>query len=244
LNAWQSYLRKRKVCNLIMPTLDHFFIFTKPNAPTILPTLEQCGFTANFSRIHKGQGTANRIIYFNNAYFETIWTRDEQEYSNPETLKVKMGERAHWKESGRSPFGICLRLDKDEKIPFETFDYKPEFLPKNITMQVAHNIDYLHEPMIFIIPSTIRPDQRPKDSVVVKDQLFKHKIGQVEVNKLTLTLPATNNLSETMLALNKMDFIQVKQGNHHHLTADLVGSNRECDITFDTNQNIDFRLRK
>jgi hypothetical protein len=70
---------------------------------------------------------------------------------NPLGLK----ERIDWERSGACPFGICFRtLDEtpaDAVLPFETWPYRPEYLPAGSSIPMVSPPRSLLEPLVFLM---------------------------------------------------------------------------------------------
>ena len=93
--------------------------------------LEDSGFAEGSRNHHPGQGTANRRFFFDNAFIEFIWVEDEDEIRSDLVAPTRLWERMNWRESGASPFEICIRPSGpgQVEIPFSTFAYAPDYLP-------------------------------------------------------------------------------------------------------------------
>ncbi|MBF0335866.1 MAG: hypothetical protein HQL40_19860 [Alphaproteobacteria bacterium] len=82
---------------------------------------------------------------------------DAAEVGGPAIARTRLAERARWRETGASPFGIALR--GDQPAPFATWDYAPPYLPAGMTIPVALASDDPRHPFVFVSPGTSRPDQ-------------------------------------------------------------------------------------
>ena len=106
--------------------LDHIFILTDINAEIADPTppnpplarggkggsaqrLSSFGLSEGSSRIHSGQGTANRRFFFHNAYLELLWVNNPEEAKSEEIYRTRLWERWRDRHNGACPFGFCLR---------------------------------------------------------------------------------------------------------------------------------------
>jgi hypothetical protein len=129
--------------------LDHLFLFCAAGAPE-LAALTQIGLTADLRRRHQGQGTANVCIGFADGYLELLWLADDQEARLPLVKPLGLHERSRWRETGASPFGLCVRPDAPgTPPPFPTWDYAPAYLPGGLTIAMACNSGVLGEPLLF-----------------------------------------------------------------------------------------------
>ncbi|MBK8452726.1 MAG: VOC family protein [Thiofilum sp.] len=163
---------------------DHIFIVCQQHAPEVDPLLA-LGLTEGTPNRHLGQGTANRRIFFHNAFLEFLYLVDELEAQDPMTQPTQLYERLT-ASSDFSPFGICFRPQSpDEKQPsFNYFDYKPTYLPTNLSIQMVEPIK-LTEPLWFFISFATRPDQVAEN----KKQPLNHALGLKEITQIDLYAP-------------------------------------------------------
>ena len=124
--------------------IDHILIFTQYGAPEA-EVLKNFGFIEGKGNTHIGQGTKNRRFFFGNMFLELIWLENEKEAQSPVTQPTLLYERFTQKSC---PFGICFRPSNTHTLNFETWDYKPAYLPEHLTLQLAKN-NSLQEPMWF-----------------------------------------------------------------------------------------------
>jgi hypothetical protein len=131
--------------------LDHLFVFCRDGAPE-LSALQAHGLAADLRRDHQGQGTQNACLGFRNGYLELLWLHDEQAARDPHVKPLGLHERARWRDTAASPFGICVRPDTNGlPPPFPTWDYRPRYLPAGMTIDMACNSGVLGEPLLFRI---------------------------------------------------------------------------------------------
>lgn len=140
-----------------MHAIDHVFVFCDRQAP------EQSLFTAKGLQIgvrreHPGQGTANVCFGFANAYLELLWLHDEAGARHPMVKPLGLQERARWRETNASPFGICVRPETTgEAPPFVSWDYRPAYLPPDLAIHMACNSGVVGEPLLFAIDRPFQP---------------------------------------------------------------------------------------
>lgn len=139
-------------------SLDHLFVLVEPGAPERV-ALEREGLREGFRRRHPGQGTANVCFCFDNAYLELLWEEDREEIASPVVARTRLAERAAWRRTGASPFGVAVRADPPgAPLPFATWDYRPPYLPEGAVIDVALASDDPRLPLIFRSPGASRPD--------------------------------------------------------------------------------------
>jgi len=132
--------------------LDHVFVAVSAGGPEI-QLLKDAGFLEGPAHDHSGQGTASRGIFFENAYLELIWLTDPKAAAVPPVLRTGLAKRADPQQPA-SPFGFGLRspMKHVPKPPFETWDYRPAYLPEGVALAIAANSEELQEPLIFVLP--------------------------------------------------------------------------------------------
>ncbi len=139
--------------------LDHVLICA-PVGAIAADRLVAAGFVEGAPNRHPGQGTANRRFFFDNAFLEFIWVEDERETQSDLVAPTRLWQRWNWRETGVSPFGICLRLDDGESVPFDTFDYSPPYVPEGASIPIAAETTDA-EPMVFVNQLSVRPAELP-----------------------------------------------------------------------------------
>lgn len=139
-------------------TLDHLFCFCDPQLSRETESAIKAGLTLNSGNRHPGQGTANRSIVFEENYLELIFMNlliDAQK--NP----LRLDKRADWRQTGASPFGICLRGEISESESTQFWVYRPPYRPEGEIFIHKSNENTPEQPLIFVVPSSTRPISRP-----------------------------------------------------------------------------------
>ena len=100
--------------------LDHVLVWVDRGAPEAERLLD-FGLTEGAPNVHRGQGTANRRFFFCNAMLELIWVDDETEARREPASRLRIWERWRYRETGASPFGLCVRRPPEATgpLPFE-----------------------------------------------------------------------------------------------------------------------------
>lgn len=147
--------------------LDHIFLFPSTGREAE-ERLTDFGISIGERGIHKGQGTANSVAFFDNAYLELLWKHDEGELRSDPVRPLCLWERASWHETGASPFGVAVRLTKlgSKELPIGTWPYEAPFLPEGATIPIVTPQYSAREPMVFLslvsqAPATWLPNRRP-----------------------------------------------------------------------------------
>jgi len=166
--------------------LDHVLVFVPPDgaAPRALADL---GLIESFRRRHAGQGTSNACFCFDNAFLELIWQVDRGEITAPAVARTRLAERADWRRTGASPFGIALRArDATADLPFPTWTYAAPFLPPGLTIPMATACDDPRQPLLFRSPGS-EPPRRWTDGRAGR---LQHPAGLAAIAGVHLALPA------------------------------------------------------
>ncbi|MFW5332418.1 VOC family protein [Hydrogenophaga sp. ZJX-1] len=135
--------------------IDHLFMFIEPGGPEI-DALLRLGLTETYRRAHPGQGTANVCFAFDNLYLELLWLTSEAEARSPAIARTRLWERSQWRTLGTCPLGIAVRGDlASAGVP--TWDYRPPYLPLDMSIPVATDSDDPMQPMLFVSPGREAP---------------------------------------------------------------------------------------
>jgi hypothetical protein len=139
-------------------SIDHVFLATAaPDAAE--RELAAFGFVFSDRRVHRGQGTANAVARFENAYFELLHAIELAELRSPLVAPLSLDERIRWRETGACPFGVCLRRESDasaEASPLSTWDYVPSYRDATRPIRIVTPRAHAWEPLLFV-------DVRPRD---------------------------------------------------------------------------------
>lgn len=185
--------------------LCHVFMFVAPGAPEA-ERLAAVGLHESFRREHPGQGTANLCYCFDNAYLELLWVADASALAAPAVARTGLAERAAWRLGDASPFGIAVRTEgPDEPLPFDTWHYRPPYLPAGVSVSVAVDSADPLQPMVFRSPGGVRPD-RWKDGRAGRRQ---RSAGLAEVTMVEVALGAQAKPSRALAALAAAGIVEI-----------------------------------
>src|SRR5690606_8691697 len=106
--------------------LDHVFVCVDPALAE--RALSDVGIQFGLRRVHQGLGTANACAFFDNAYLELLFRRDDEELRSGAVRPVGLWGRFRGRETGACPFGVAFRPGNDP-LPVETWPYPAPFLP-------------------------------------------------------------------------------------------------------------------
>lgn len=165
--------------------LDHIFCFCEPTLADEIINTDRAGFTLNSERRHPGQGTANRSIIFEENYLEFIFLESLHDASkNP----LKLAQRANWHKTGASPFGVCLRGAISQNDINQFWEYRPPYWPDGVIFIHKSNEESPDQPFIFVIPSSLRPIDRPN----INPSQLSHKTNSTAILKVEIVGPNYN----------------------------------------------------
>jgi hypothetical protein len=200
--------------------LDHFFICTAIGAPEA-EDLVRFGLTEGTPNRHPGQGTANRRFFFANAFLELVWVHDPAEAQSAPVRRTGLWERWLKRAQDASPFGLGFRpAGKGPfQLPFETWDYRPAYLPENLAIQMATNSDEARLPLVFFIAFGRRADQAEPSC----RQPFEHPCGLRVVTRLVVAGP---HLDEVPAAQQSSSPVHFRPASEHLLEVGFDGETR------------------
>lgn len=188
--------------------IDHLFVCAAPGAPEVERVLA-LGMAEGSANVHAGQGTANRRIFFANAFLEFLWVHDEAQARGPQAAPMGLWERWARRASGACPFGVCLRGSEAGAVaPFPAWQARPPYLPPGRAIQVAESAGLLHEPMLFCLPWAVRPDRYPPEH----GQPLEHFAGMGEITGVRITIPPGGSPSASLRAAERTGLIQLGHG--------------------------------
>jgi hypothetical protein len=147
--------------------LDHVFVATSD--PRCEAVASAFGMTFTERRAHRGQGTTNVCALFENAFFELLFASKSDELESDVVRPLGLNERIHWQQTGACPFGICFRptapLLDGVKLPFETWSYRPAYVPAGSSIPIVTPRGNLFEPLVFLM-NRPRPPSMALDGVL------------------------------------------------------------------------------
>lgn len=179
--------------------LDHLFVCSAVRAPEA-ELLIDAGLAEGTGNVHPGQGTANRRFFFANAMLELIWVDDPAETRSDAVARTGLWQRWSGRNQGACPFGVCFRPVQGSagRPPFDTWQYRPPYLPPQLAIDVATSSRVSNEPFLFHVAFGMRPDQAPLE----RRQPIEHAAGVRELTRLHLAGPfATKRSPELEAAL-------------------------------------------
>lgn len=206
--------------------LDHVFVFARPGGPEA-SKLAALGFTEGGGKAHAGQGTANRCFFFENAMLELIWVHDEQEARSEAIARTGLWERSQYRQTGASPFGICLETTEPERLAesFETWGYRPPYVPAGSEIPVAVAASFA-EPLLFF------PRSRKSEGAPPKRDVGIHANGARTMGKMHVTLTDRAALTPSVREVERLGIATFAYGPEPlmELVLDEAARGRSADL--------------
>jgi len=206
----------------------HFFVFTGINAPAV-DHLLTLGFCEGSRNIHKGQGTANRRLFFSNGMIEFLWVADEKEIRSAPASQTLLFARHYSKETGFAPFGVGLcTADKLVVSPFESRPYRPKYFPKGVVFWNAANEKFPWEPMIFYLEGAHPPGTKESSEPI------NHGNGAAEIELISLRLARKEKReSDALKAIKENKILRFVDGApaHAHIQIKTSGRKQAIDLS-------------
>lgn len=194
--------------------LDHIFVCVSAGGGPEAKRLVDAGFREGAPNVHPGQGSACRRFFFRNAYLELFWISNETEARSDLVSPVHLWERWRYRETGSSPFGVCVRrragAAPDAPLPFATWSYHPPYVPPSFGIDIAERSARLEEPLLFHLPGGTRPDEYPPE----RGQPLDHPCGAVEITGVRIVSP---------LSIEPLDVVSSVPGPEHEAEVTLDG---------------------
>ncbi|MEH2178726.1 VOC family protein [Nostoc sp.] len=195
--------------------VDHIFICTTKGAESI-SVLEQLGFYCSHQVVqHVKQGTASRIIFFENTYLELIWVEDKHLVEQQSELTdIHMLTRVRGQHPEASPFGIGLRRRSDQsKLVSDSTLYWAECMQGQISISfAAENLVNQKEPFCFVIPDCIALTTWLDPSLTAYQQLISHPLGVRKLTSVKITINSDKDLTDAMSVLCTHSHVTIERG--------------------------------
>lgn len=187
--------------------VDHIFIFTATPAQAAAE-LVALGLLEGSSRVHGGQGTANRKFYFPNFFLELLWVCDAAELVSPAVAATGLGQHASGR-AGVSPYGLGLAHTPDSDALFAAaLAYQPAYFPPGWVVDVFPPTANQRLPWTFRLPRQV-PRGQP-----YAQEPTQHPAGLRQFTRATFGLAfdeATEPLVQGLAAADQLRFVPATQ---------------------------------
>ncbi|WP_256105957.1 VOC family protein [Streptomyces sp. ODS05-4] len=178
-----------------MLQFDHLVLFVKSerDASAAVTVLEDAGYCAGSSNKHPGQGTANRRVFFDNAYLEFLFPTNLHVVASPAIARTGIAQRFRY----GCPFGVGLREMSDGNLPFPTWEFGPHYLPDSARIRMASCSSDAWQPLLFTISFEARPDHDAREPL-------EHAAGRTSIGEALITSPGMNSSNPAMVAVSRL----------------------------------------
>ncbi len=199
--------------------IDHLFVLASIGAPEADRLLD-AGFVEGSPNTHHGQGTANRRFFFAEAMLEFLWVTDPADAQAPPARDLHLWQRWTGRESGTSPFGVCVRPTAahadDSPAPFAHWQYRPAYARAPIS--IGANAARIDEPLLFALP------RAPGVTGVVREEPREHANGVSALRSVRLSAPAAGLASDEIHMLADIPGLRFVPSAAHLLELSFDGS--------------------
>jgi len=201
--------------SLSLLEIDHILLYLT-DGQLGASVLEELGFTVSAHTIgNANQGTASKLIFFENAYIELIWIEDEdaaEQYGTQTGADIL--NRTRWQQTRASPFGISLR-HRSNLTALQSYSRQPwaESIQFNTLISFsAENLASTAEPLCFLIPEQLALTNWLDLSSEFHQRLVAHPLGVKTLTDVKFTITGEQDLSETPAYLAESGIITIERG--------------------------------
>lgn len=194
--------------------VDHLFICVSGEAA--LSVLRDVGLRCpNYTARRVDQGTASRLILFENAYLELICIEDERVAAQtPRRTGIDMLGRSRWQHTQFSPFGVGLRCKVDAaNLTAHSKRSRAKQIQQDPSIHFASdNRANKAEPLCFVIPNSIALTQWLDRTSDAHQYLLAHPLGVKQLTDIKITIDSVKNLTSTVSMLCHSNLVEIGQG--------------------------------
>ncbi|HHP7243210.1 MAG TPA: hypothetical protein ACFE0H_00845 [Elainellaceae cyanobacterium] len=194
--------------------VDHLFICIAEEVD--ISVLQEAGLRcSNYTVRRGGQGTASRLILFENAYLELIFVEDEGVAAQTsQRTGIDLLARSHWQHTHCSPFGVGLRRKSNMAHLAACFQQsRIEPIPRDPQIHFAtDNRVNQAEPLCFLIPDCIAFTQWLDPTSDAHQYLLTHPLGINQLTDINITIDSTRTLTPTIAMLSQSCLVSIEQG--------------------------------
>jgi len=176
--------------------LDHIFLWVSPGAPEAR-LLQAAGLhTDEHIHQHTGEGTESMVFQFENAYLELIWIEDVEAAKNiSKVAGFNSIERANWRLTGASPFGVGLHNTNPGSTapPFPVTKYRAPWMQPDTFLLVSYDSLVPSTPVYIIVPDDMAtPSAEQMERLIERypdmNGWITHPLGVRKITGVTISL--------------------------------------------------------
>ncbi|MHC5762548.1 VOC family protein [Nostoc sp.] len=195
--------------------VDHIFVCTTKDTESI-SVLQELGLHCSNQAVqHFKQGTASKIIFFENTYLELIWIEDKHllEQQSVHT-GVHTLSRLHRQHIRASPFGVGLRRKFNHgNLRFHSTLYWSEWMRPQMSISfAAENLVNQEEPFCFMIPDSIALTAWLDPSLTAHQKLISHPLGVKKLTSVKITINSDKHLTDAISLLSTHSSVAIERG--------------------------------
>lgn len=198
--------------------LDHVFVCCSADG-TEARSLMSLGLKEGSSKVHSGQGTANRRFFFENAYLELFWVSDAEEARREPISRTRLWERWSKRREGACPFGLVFANtagSAGQDPPFPTWSYRPPYSPVAIDIGLGTP---LTEPELFFF-------RFPRPADALRAEPRAHALPLANVTAVTVGLPGPSARSAPLRAVEAAGLVSFPVADEYLMTLAFDGETR------------------
>jgi hypothetical protein len=190
--------------------------------------LADAGLVCGANPVHVGQGTANAVYCFDNAYLELLWMHDERELDLTLVAPLRLSERVQWRSTGACPFGVALRPGgDDESEQIVTWSYAAPYLPAGASIPMVSAKGAGNEPLVFVMPWGGAPSTYPAERAVPLEQKGRRRV----LRHVKVELPE-DAVSPAVRRAQASGVFSIAAGSTYHMRLELAANGPEEVIDF------------
>ena len=198
--------------------IDHIFICV--DAEPDPREFAQLGLICSDQVVRRvGQGTASRLVFFNNIYLELVWVEDAEQ---AEIYAMRSGidylSRSQWKVSQHCPLGIALRQRKRSNAGAELdiFGQSSKSIDGVIRL-ASSNLVAQWEPFCYMIPSAIALTTLFAQSRAMQGQVTNHALGIQRLTHAHIEIEHDGPLTPPISMLKRDGIVDLAQNRMFEL---------------------------
>ncbi|BAY81645.1 hypothetical protein NIES267_11220 [Calothrix parasitica NIES-267] len=193
--------------------IDHIFVCLE-TAPDKQFLQEKGLICSENVTLHPQQGTASRIIFFENTYIELIWVEDEM---MAEIYAMRSGidftARAYSPEKTASPFGIALHQKPNIVHPEFTSSHLNHKASEQFINFAASNLAAQKEPLCFMIPESISLSTIFNPQLETHRKLINHPLGIRKVTNTRIGMWKPGFFTNPISMLERDGILEIEQNS-------------------------------
>ena len=193
--------------------IDHIFVCLE-TAPDKQFLKEKGLICSDNVTYHRQQGTASRIIFFENTYIELIWV-DDQIMAEIYAMGsgIDFTARAYSPEKAASPLGIALHQKPNFVHPEYTSSHLNHKASEQFVNFAASNLAAQTEPLCFMIPESVSFSTIFNPLLEAHRKLINHPLGIRKLTNTRIAMRKSGFLTNPISMLVRDGIIEIEQNS-------------------------------